>query len=702
MKKGMSFGSVWFCFILLPALLFLSPFLYSETTADSNPKTGASFDRYSDDDEDFANLISIIDKYTEIATKTKLNVDFVPGMVTVMYGEDLEVRGIQNLWEALKLVPGMDISVNNMGLRHVLVRGIGNSISSGNLKFQMNGISMNSALWGKAYPILDMPVEQIERVEVIRGPGSAVHGEFASTGVVNVITRKDKNSINAGAGQNNSYGGSVLLSIADQENGINVSLNAAAFKTDGGDVIAGPDQLYGMGMGGISNAPGPTSEARDVGTAVFDFSYKKITVTGYYLESGNGDYFGLIGSLPPEHSDTSFIFKNYGGQVKYTGDLIDQLHFDVKFGFFKHRFSSDLTFEQPPGFMGIYPDGVYTAPFYEEGRLDGELDFTYSRWSNNTVMFGMAFSETDIDKVWHDKNYLPSTNAPLPAVYRFSGSENWLAEGKERSLFNLFFQDEIKVSDVFSITAGLRFDHYSDVGSELSPRIAALWRLSEKHIIKTQYARAFCPPTFNQMYAQNNLYLVGNSNIGPETIETAEISYLYLSDYRTGRLTAFYSDLDDLIASGGGTYSNTGATKIYGVEIEMEYQLMEKLKMDGNISFSSSENSLTGDSIPEVADWLGDLGIVYEPTGNTAVNIQYGYVGKRNRAVTDERDRLMGYHTVDTSFSFYNVFTRGLTLRAGLKNLFDEDVYYASPQNMYSGDFPRSGRQWWTKINYEF
>ncbi len=123
-----------------------------------------------EDEEELTRLIQLIDKYTEIATKTKLNVDFVPGMVTVLRGEDLKVRGISNVWEALSLVPGMDISVNNMGLRDVLVRGIGNTISSGNLKIQLNGISMNSALWGKAYPALDIPVEQIDRIEIIRGP----------------------------------------------------------------------------------------------------------------------------------------------------------------------------------------------------------------------------------------------------------------------------------------------------------------------------------------------------------------------------------------------------------------------------------------------------------------------------------------------------------------------------------------------------
>jgi iron complex outermembrane receptor protein len=432
------------------------------------------------------------------------------------------------------------------------------------------------------------------------------------------------------------------------------------------------------------------------------FSFKNIAFTGYFLNEGNGDHFGFIGSLPPPHSDISFRFKNYGGQFISGIDLSDKLHVDIRLGFFQHRFSSALTFEQPPGFLGSFPDGISTAPFYQENRLDGELDFTYGRWKNNIIKFGLAFANTDIDKVWHEKNNVPSTNIPLSSVYRFTGSENWLSENRERKLFNLTFQDEIKISDSFSLIAGLRYDRYSDVGSELSPRIAAVWQITREHILKTQYARAFCPPTFNQLYAKNNPYLVGNPGIEPETIDTLELSYIYHTDDTIGKAAYFYSNLDDLISAGAGTYSNTGSTRIYGVEFELEHQLISKLKLDSNVSLSHSKNSITGDAIPGVAEWLVDIGIIFEPGRDIAISVQYGYVGKRNRAVEDTRDKLAGYHTVDTAVSLYNCFVKGLTLRAGIKNILDEDVYYASPAFLYPEDYPRPGREWWTKFVYEF
>jgi iron complex outermembrane receptor protein len=688
--------------LLILTIIFLySPLLFAASEP-AIPKEEAGQPRSDEDEEEYTRLIQFIDKYTEIATKTKLNVDYVPGMVTVLKGEELKVRGIRNVWEAMSLVPGMDISVNNMGLRDVLVRGIGNTIASGNLKIQLNGISMNSALWGKAYPALDIPVEQIDRIEIIRGPGSAVHGEFASTGVVNIITLDKGRQVSGGIGRYDTYQGSALYSFHDEAGEIDFSLNLAASDTDGANVISGPDQLYRMGMGDISNAPGPVNEVRDISNAIMGLSFKNLHVTGYYLNEGQGDYYGFLGSLPPPHKSIAFRFKNYGGQLKQEFNITGDFLFEYNLGFFQHRFTSALTFQQPPGFAGIYTEGMAAAPFYQEDRMDAGFDFTYAGWAKHTLKFGAEYANTEIDSAWHDTNYTPSTGAPISIVLRFTGSENWIEEGRDRTLVNMTLQDEYKLNDEISITGGLRYDHYDDVGSELSPRIAAVWRVTQNHIIKTQYARAFCPPTFNQLYSKNNPYLVGNPAIAPETIDTIELSYLYRDELTMGRLTYFYSELDKLISAGGGTYSNTGSTKISGAELEVEYKFLERFKLDSNIAYSHSKNSITKVSIPEVAEWLGDLGIIFEPGREMAFNLQYSYVGKRNRALTDTRAKLKGYHTVDATVSLYNFITRGLTLRCGMKNILNEDVYYAAPEYLYVNDYPRPGREWLTKITYEF
>ena len=117
---------------------------------------------------------------TEIATKTKLNVDFVPGVVTVIKGNELQNLGVTNLSEqALGMVSGID--------GFVYIRGIGKNQALGKVKLLINSKTMNSSLTGIG-GIPAIATALIDRVEIIRGAGSAIHGENAYTGVINIIT----------------------------------------------------------------------------------------------------------------------------------------------------------------------------------------------------------------------------------------------------------------------------------------------------------------------------------------------------------------------------------------------------------------------------------------------------------------------------------------------------------------------------------
>ncbi|WP_455218381.1 TonB-dependent receptor plug domain-containing protein, partial [Kaarinaea lacus] len=131
-----------------------------------------------DPDAALQDLLQALEQETEIATKTKMNVDFVPGIVTVFYGDDLLARGIRDVKETLALIPGVELSISTVGVAQVFVRGIGTAFSSGKLKVLLNGVPFNATL-NVSTTALSLPTEQIDRIEVIRGPGSAIYGEFA-------------------------------------------------------------------------------------------------------------------------------------------------------------------------------------------------------------------------------------------------------------------------------------------------------------------------------------------------------------------------------------------------------------------------------------------------------------------------------------------------------------------------------------------
>ena len=103
-------------------------------------------------------LLQVLEEQTEVATRTRLNVDRVPGIVTVLYGEDAAQRGARTVFEALRLVPGVQTSVTGSGVRQVIVRGVGKVLRSGKVKLLLNGSQANATLSGEAPWLYAIPV----------------------------------------------------------------------------------------------------------------------------------------------------------------------------------------------------------------------------------------------------------------------------------------------------------------------------------------------------------------------------------------------------------------------------------------------------------------------------------------------------------------------------------------------------------------
>ncbi len=654
-----------------------------------------------EDEAELRRLMAVLEKHTEIATKTRMNADFVPGMVTVLEGDELEARGARTVFEALALIPGVELSIQSSGDRQIIVRGVGKVFGSGKTKILLNGVSMNSAFLGRAHTVLELPVEQVERIEVIRGPGSALYGEYAINGVVNVTTRKAGNRVFADIGSNESYGGGGLISYPSSGKTLKLSLNLYGSESDGEDVKTGPDRLYNMGLGGVSNAPGPANEDRDSRFCIFTMEYKDFSLLANFLEVGLGDHFGVADALPGNSDRIAVEQENRSIEARQGLDILPSLWGAFKLGYMEYRYQPDKLSVFPPGFA-VYADGITASPYCKISEYSGGLDLTWKEWSRHTVLLGWSFSRSKIEDSWNKTNRHPVTGAPLPSRQYFDGNESWLVQGKDRLLNSITFQDEFRANRMLSVTAGLRYDHYDDVGSSLSPRLAAVYRLTNEHVIKVQYAHAFRPPTFSEMYAQNNSVVNGNPDIDPETIDTYELGYIYSSEGTVGRATLFYSDIDDLVVVESGNYTNSGGARLAGVELELQQELGAALKLDANISYVDTEDRDTHEDLEGSTDWLANLGLLYQPVSDLLLSVQYRYVGDRNRDPQDSRAELQGDHVADITGSLFNLMFKGLTFRAGIRNLLDHDVYYFAPIRTYEDDYPRSGRTWWVSFGYQF
>jgi len=677
---------------------------------------------HSSEDEELA-LLELLDNQTEIATKTKINTDFVPGMVTVLSGDDLGKKGIHTVWQALGTVPGMEVSIDQIGSKIVKVRGIGGSFASGNLKVMLNEVGINSALTALAQPVMNMPIEQVERIEIIRGPGSAVHGEYAYAGVINIISKKITKEVFTGLGGNKDrlVGGAYAWDAP--ENIIKANINIALSKTDGEETYNASDALFmtgaaiGMSQAGVSNAPGSSSEDRGYKSILVNLDIADYILKVQWLNDDHGDHFGSLNILPDDKGNYENDFKTI--ELSKNFNLTKSLKTEVQLGWLEYTNKYNLTFV-PEGFgLWHYPsfpltldNGYLVEGYYKEDKLYAGMDIFWDASPNHSFLFAFNYSETDVKEAWQKNNIHPNGTStvaddfPIANVEKFTFSDglNWPSDKTKRRLSSITLQDEYNPFQSLLITVGARYDDYSDVGSNFSPCIAAVYHLSEEHIVKGQYAEAFRPPTFFES--------VWTPDLKPQTINTFDVGYIYKRTGENIRFTLFHSQLNDVITAIVPLgFENTNGATIKGAEFEISHTFTSEILGNFNLSYAKSKDDLTGEPVPRTSNWLSNLDFRYKPSSHYDFSLRYHYVGKQYRELNDPREKLDAYGTVDLTANFLDFISKGTTLQLGIDNLFNKDVHYPAPMATdiigvsfpsYQSDYPREGRRWWLRLKYMF
>ncbi|MBI5505416.1 MAG: TonB-dependent receptor [Deltaproteobacteria bacterium] len=657
-------------------------------------------------DESLRELVSLLEDQTEIATRTKLNVDYVPGSVSVVSGDELLTRGARTVFEALPLVPGVQTSILPTGIQQVIIRGLGKVFRSGKVKLMLNGVAVNSTFTGEGNMLFAIPIEQVDRIEVIRGPGSAVYGEYALAGVVNVVTRTTGNEIYTRVDENGGVTPGGLFSYQFPDHDAGLSINVAGVRSDGADVTSGPDGLYGTPNEAVSLAPGPTNEAESLVSALVDLHYRKTSLGVQYVNDEKGTAFGLSSAYGPTHG-TPRAEGHLAVDARQQWHPLESLDVDFNLGWSRYTLNTDPrgSPQTPPGFKSAqfeYPDGQNLGVDYPEHRYHGGAQATYRGFDRHRLLAGIDLAYIEEEDASTSQNYDPQTLEPLPEIAKFPGELGLVDAGLTRRIVGTFVQDEFSLFEPLTLTAGARYDDYDDAGGNFSPRFALVYRPLEAHIFKFQYGEAFRPPTFAESSA-HTINTQGNPDLDPETVRTFELGYIYNSGPTLGRVTFSVSDVDDLITKDATRkYVNSGSAELKGVEIELAHTVGKRLELEGNFSYVDAENSSTNTPVPDVAEILANAGAIFRPLPTLTLAVQYRYTGSMHRAAGDGRDDLDDVHAVDLIARAFDVGYRGFTLSGGVRNLFDADVVVPAAAGTWRGDLPRPGREFWGEVAYKW
>lgn len=275
---------------------------------------------------------------------------------------------------------------------------------------------------------------------------------------------------------------------------------------------------------------------------------------------------------------------------------------------------------------------------------------------------------------------------------------------RQRRNSYLFLQDVWTLGDDWELTAGARYDHFSDFGSAFNPRLALVWQTTERLTSKLMYGHAFRAPSYLELYVSTAAN-PPNRNLKPEKSKTLELAFNYAlsADLKLGT-NLYRFERHDVIAPNpllSGGFDNIGSFVTRGVEIEGHWQAGRTLRFSGNVSRMSNEgidSALRDLSIPLTqaylrSDWA------FMPGWNW--NVELSWFDRRPLPAGDPRARGdSGPYTLANTTLRYRP-NRQWEVTASIRNLFDTRATdYSSGALWYN--LPLPGRSFFAEARYRF
>jgi iron complex outermembrane receptor protein len=621
-------------------------------------------------------FLASLDEVSDIASKSKLNIDDMPAFVTILQGKKLELLGVENIYEALSLVPGVELSMEASGAKQVVFRGVK---EKGKVKLLIDGVTINNTYRGSMYYYLDFPIEMIERIEVIRGPGSVLYGSNAISGVISIITKNAKestpNRLFLGAATSPRYFGGAQTSY-DLNEDSNLKIDGY-YQASDIHIDAGPDKA---GLQGESD-----ESLKDYSIGVH-LKINNLTLLARFRQSQNSVAFGLGNYFVPDNDD-GFKNSTFFAQINYENSINSDIDYKLSLGAGRYRQEVYTRFFPHPAKGDVIYDGDYA-----EGNYYGEILLNSTSLENNRVTLGARYEYAIADKTSLRTFFKPTGDPFIPV-------ENIIEPDSNRNIFSLYIDDSLSISDDVDLIAGLRWDNYSDFGNAFSPRLGVIWRTNSSLNLKMLYSRSFRAPSWIELYATIPGISKGNADLDAETADTIELGAVYRSSSaNTLRFNIYATQIDNLILREDAIYQQHGKNKYYGAELESIMVINNQNDLKIALSYVNAIDD-KNDALPDIANFLANINFLHEFTSGITSGSVVKYVSSRKRQNADDRDTLDGYILADQTFSYqYDT----LTISASLKNIFDEQYEYPAPSGTYINDYPRLGRSALVSAKWEF
>ncbi|WP_208230917.1 TonB-dependent siderophore receptor [Brenneria izadpanahii] len=681
-----------------------------------------------------------------------------PG-VSIITKEDIERSPpVNDLSEIIRKMPGVNLTGNSatgargnnrqidirgMGPENTLILIDGKPVTSRNsVRYSWRGErdTRGDSNW--------VPVEMVERIEVLRGPAAARYGSGAAGGVVNIITKRPTNdwrgsfSLYANQPEDSKEGATRRANFSLNgpliDDVLTMRLYGNINKTDADDYDINHAQngSYAAGREGVRN--------RDINTLlswkinplqILDFEYAYSRQGNIYTGDTQHSNSNIQPLLPAYYGEeTNRMYRqSYGVTHNGIWDWGQS-----RLGFYYEKTNntrlSEGLFGRGEGMIDVNAD-EYSTSRLDNYKASGELNIPFRLLAEQTATIGAEWNREELDDP--DSTSYTATDSDIGGI---PGNPNERSSKNSATLSAIYFEDNIEAAPGTHIIPGLRLDYHNRFGANWSPSLNASQELGDYFKLKAGIARVFKAPNLYQsskgylLYSNGGgcplgtsggCYLIGNDDLDPEVSVNKEIGLEFTYEGYDAGLTYFRNDYKNKIVSSTGAldtlsngrsvyqWENGGKALVHGWEAYLTVPLVrDTLDWRTNATWMiNSKDKTTGNPLSVIPKYTINTMLDWQVNEDLSANLSWTLYGRQKPRQHYENGadsgvgggtlmstkELGAYSVLGASVNY--AVTKNVQVNAGVSNLLDKRVYR---DNQGAFTYNEPGRAYYAGVTYNF
>jgi outer membrane receptor for ferrienterochelin and colicins len=618
------------------------------------------------------------------ASKHMQSASDAPSSVTVITADEIQKYGYRSLADILETVRGFYITYDR-DYSFVGVRGFGRLGDSNNrILVLIDGHRINDNVFGEPYLGTEflVDVDLIERVEIIRGPSSSLYGADAFFAVINVITRKGPQlkglEVSFAPASFGSYNGRA--SYGGQYKGIDIMFSGTFYNSRGPTLFFpqfdSPATNYGMTQ---------NTDYESFQHILATISFHGFTLQGLFSARDKGVPTAYYGGLFNDPQTQNYDYHQYL-DLSYQHSIAEKWDLTARASYDQARLQA------PVGYSTGLSNGSTTVDTYSfRGNwLDSEVKLTGTLLEKHKITVGTEITD-NLRQDQGDYTALGNTFGADPAT-----SVIWA----------LYGQDEFSIVHNLTLSAGLRYDHYSSFGGNTSPRLGLIYHALPATTLKLLYGTAFRAPEPFEVTPDYGAFFDDNLQLKPETIRSVE----GLVEQGLGRRftlsgSVFRNSIRNLISvettpnDNQEVYENSGEANATGVEVELDGHLANGLQGRASYSYVDAEQPQTLQILDNSPQHLGKLNLSYPIVQQhlfASFDAQY-----TSSVQTLAGNSVNGYSVLNFTMLGHSL-GKHLDLSASVYNVFNKKYFDAGRPEDPEDTIQQDGRNFRIKVTARF